>query len=44
MTLSCFLTGQAGHVELLRLNAPCSDRFLGSKTLLLVNWDKTVPF
>lgn len=38
--LSCFLTGQAGHVELLRLNA-----VIGSPgTYLLVHWDKTVPF
>lgn len=39
----CFFTGNAGHVELLRLNAPHSDRFLGRKTFLLVCWDKTVP-
>lgn len=32
-----------GHVELLRLSAPCSDRFLGRKTFLLVCWDIIVP-
>lgn len=41
MALSCFLTGQAGHVELLRFSASCSDSFLGSKTLH-VHWDKTL--
>lgn len=40
--LHCFFYRKCRHLELLRLNAPCSVALLGRKTLLRVCWDKTL--